>query len=116
MNTRNTNIFVVLCAITLLSACSNEPSIKSASMDKVTIGAPANKFLEAYDLAKKECQKNTRKAIYITDETADLKEVSFECIGEEEKVVADAETNTEMAEDSAMDTQMEAEPAEDAPQ
>jgi hypothetical protein len=105
MNTRNRNLFVTFGFIVLITACSNEPKIKSATEDKVVVGASAEQFLDAFDLAKKECEKNTRTAHYIPDDNVDMEIVSFNCVGQEEEVVAEAEADT--------GTAMEAEPVMD---
>lgn len=95
MNTRNRNLLVTFCFIALMTACSNEPSIKTASADKVVVGAPAKQFVSAYELANKACQKNTKTAHYIPDDNVDLEVVSFNCTGQEEEVIAETDATTE---------------------
>jgi hypothetical protein len=99
MNTTYINKFVVLSFIMLNAACSTGPTIDSATSDMVVISAPSEQFVEAYDMAKKECLKYTKTAHYITDQTADLGIVSFNCIGEEieEEVVAEESASEEEA-------------------
>ncbi len=104
MNTQNRKLLTAFCFIVLVTACSNDPKIMSSTSDRVVIDAPAEKFLDAYNLAKKECEKNTKTAHYIADDSSDLDVVAFNCIGQEEDVVAEAtseespaaETNTEV--------------------
>ncbi len=67
----------------LMTACSNQLTIQSVTTDKVVIKAPPENFIDAYEVAKKECEKNTKKAEYITDDTAGIEVVSFNCVGEE---------------------------------
>jgi hypothetical protein len=113
MKTRNRNLFVICCFILLITACSNEPSIKSATADKVIIGGPPEKYTTAYELAKNECQKNSKKAQYIPDDTTDLKEVAFKCVGDEaEAEVAIEETATEAAAEETTTETEEAPPTE----
>lgn len=100
MYIRNSKIFTIACFILLIAACSNEPSIKSATSDKVIISGPPEKFTAAFELAKKECLKNTKTAEYIPDSTVDLKEVAFNCVGPgaEEEVAATEETEEALTE------------------
>jgi len=98
MYIRNSKIFTIACFILLITACSNEPSIKSASSEEVIIGGPPEKFTAAYELAKNECLKYTKTAEYIPDNTADLSEVTFNCVGSE--VEATEETATAAVEES----------------
>ncbi len=102
MNTRNIYLFASLCFSILLAACSNGPVIKSATKDKVDISSPPEQFIEAYDLAKKECEKYTKTTQYIPDNTVDLKDVAFECVGEDIEVVAEA---TEPVEETATEVE-----------
>lgn len=95
MTMLNRNLLLIFSFITIFSACSNQVTIKSSTPDKVVISAPAEKFVEAYDVAKKECEKNTKIAQYIPDETKDLREVSFNCFGEDPEEVATAENAEE---------------------
>jgi predicted metallo-beta-lactamase superfamily hydrolase len=113
MNTRKRSLFAITCFILMITGCSNDLTIKSASSDKVVIvGNPAN-FTEAYEMAQKECQKHTKSAIYITDETADLDVVAFECVGEEvETEVAESETQ---AEEAPIETEAEVQTTEEGP-
>jgi hypothetical protein len=98
MNMQHRNLLATFCFIVLITACSNEPSIISATPDRVVVTGPPEKFVAAYDKAKKECEKNTKNAIYIADTEADLKEVAFDCIGEEAEVVAETTTEEEPTE------------------
>ncbi len=93
----NSRLFAIACFILLTTACSNQPSIKSATSDKVIIGGPPDKFTSAYELAKIECQKNTKIAQYIPDNTASLSEVAFNCVGLEAEATEEATTTTEAA-------------------
>ena len=104
------NIITICCFFALITACSNEPSIKSATPEKVIIGGPPDKFTSAYELAKIECQKNTKTAQYIQDHSANLKEVAFNCVGSE------AETEQATVEETATEDKAETEqaPVEDA--
>ncbi len=106
MKIRNRKLFITFCFIVLITACSNEPKIKSVTEDKVVVGAPAEQFLGAYDLAKKECEKNTKTAHYIPDDNIDLEVVSFNCIGQEEEVVAETEADTEAEADASMEEEI----------
>tara|TARA_R110000782_G_scaffold65058_1_gene132461 strand:- start:755 stop:1120 length:366 start_codon:yes stop_codon:yes gene_type:complete len=87
---RNSKLFTIACFILSVSACSNDPSIKSASSDKVIIGGPPEKFTAAYELAKAECQKHTKIARYTPDSTTNLSEVTFNCEGSEVEAIAEA--------------------------
>jgi hypothetical protein len=111
MNTQNNNLFVIFCFIVLIAGCSNQPKIISATEDKVVVKAPANKFTNAYDLAKKECEKNTRTTKYITDSSESLEEVAFDCIAPvvEEEVVAETEAATSTEEENVAESDTEAE-------
>jgi len=108
MKTQNINLFIILCLSILVTACgSNSPVITSATADKVEIKSPPDQFIEAYDLAKKECDKNTKTAHYIQDNTVSLEEIAFDCIGEEVEVaveesepVEDATTEIEATEEN----------------
>lgn len=111
MKTDNKKLLITFCFITLITACSNDPKIKSATEDTVVIGAPAENFLGAYDLAKKECDKNTRTVQYFSDDTTDLEVVTFNCIAQEEETVAEADTDTETeAEADTTEEDLEEEP------
>lgn len=92
MYIRNSKLFAVAYFALLITACSNEPTIKSATSDKVIIGGPPEKFTRAYDLAKIECQKNTKIAQYIPDNTASLSEVAFNCVGPEIEATEESTT------------------------
>ncbi|HIF50391.1 MAG TPA: hypothetical protein EYQ42_02460 [Thiotrichaceae bacterium] len=99
MNSLYRNLFVIFSFITLITACSSQISVDDVTDNKVVISAPPEKFTEAYDMAKRECQKNTKIAQYITDETSDLNEVAFNCISAEELAAAEAaETQTDEVE------------------
>jgi len=98
MYIRRSKLFAIACFILLITACSNEPSIISATSDKVIVGGPPEKFTAAYDLAKKECLKNTKTAEYFPDSTVGLNEVAFNCMSPEEKLAATEEIATEVEE------------------
>ena len=102
MNTRNINLIAIFCFSILLTACGSGPVIKSATKDKVEISSPPEQFIEAYDLAKKECGKHTKTTQYIPDNTVDLKDVAFDCIGEDIEVVAET---TEPVEETATEVE-----------
>ncbi|MBL1142772.1 MAG: hypothetical protein HND53_12150 [Proteobacteria bacterium] len=99
MNTKN--ITIALWFTLFLAGCSNQTSVQSTTSDKIVIIGEPQSFLYAYDMAKKECEKENKKTVYIADQNAGLDEVSFECVIEEEEVVANAETEA--------DTEMEGE-------
>lgn len=100
MNTGNRRLFIIACYILLITGCSNEPSIKSATADKVIISGPPEMFTPAYELANKECEKNTKTAQYIQDHSTSLKEVAFNCVGPEtEEATVEAATDTDTEED-----------------
>ncbi len=111
MYIQNSKIFTIACFILLITACSNEPSIISVTSDKVIIGGPPEKFTAAYELAKKECLKNTKTAEYIPDTTVNLKEVAFNCVGPEAEEEA-AATEETITEDEADTDETEELPAE----
>ena len=83
MNTQNRNLFVTFCFIVSIAGCSNGPSIQSVTDDKVVISAQPEAFVQAFELARKECQKSDKFAQYISDETTSLKEVAFNCVAPE---------------------------------
>jgi predicted metallo-beta-lactamase superfamily hydrolase len=98
MNSRKRSLFAITCYILMIAGCSNDLTIKSASSEKVVIAGDPKYFTEAYEMAKNECEKHTKSATYITDETADLNVVAFQCIGEEvETEVAESEAQSEEA-------------------
>jgi hypothetical protein len=112
---RYSKIFTIACFILLIAACSNEPSIKSATSEKVIIGGPPERFTAAYELAKNECQKNTKIAQYIPDNTTGLSEVAFNCVGaegEEEAATTEETTTENEADTEEMPTEVEENPAE----
>jgi predicted metallo-beta-lactamase superfamily hydrolase len=109
MSTRNRNLFVIFYCIVLITACSNQLSIQSTSDDKVVISGPPEKFVDAYEMAKKECQKNTKNAEYITDETASLNLVAFNCVGQEVETETVAETATEAETETATESEADVE-------
>ncbi len=62
-NTRNRNLFVILCLFNLITGCiqtSIQTSIQSATSDKVVIRAQPEKFLEAYHMAKMNAKKTSK--------------------------------------------------------
>ncbi len=106
MYIRISKIFTIACFFLLVAACSNEPSIKSATAEKVIIGHPPEKFTAAYELAKKECLKHTKTAEYIPSNTASLSEVTFDCVGpESEDEVTATEETTAVNEPEATETE-----------
>lgn len=108
MNTQNRNLLVIFCFIVLITGCSNHASITSVTSDKVVIKAPPEEFVDAYGVAQKECQKNTKNAKYETDETTALEVVAFNCVGEEAEEVA---TETEAAPEETEEVPAETEEA-----
>jgi len=104
MNTRNRDLIVITCFVVLITGCSNAPSIKSATADKVIISSPPGQFTTAYELANKECLKNIKTAKYMPDSTVGLKEVAFHCVG--------PETEEEAGATDEMTTEVEAKPEE----
>ena len=104
---------VVILFSFLISACSNQAEIISASEEKVIVKAPAGSFVEAYDLAKKECQKYTTSIAYATDESAPLEEVAFDCTGEKLEPVAEVQETavSETVEQTQEETVVEEETA-----
>jgi hypothetical protein len=94
MNILYRNLLVIFCFIVLITACSNQVSIQSITSDMVVVKAPPENFIDAYDAAKKECEKNTKKAEYIPDDTVGLEIVAFNCVGEE-VAVEEIATETE---------------------
>ena len=97
MNFCNHSLFLIFSFFLLLmTGCSNQVAIKSATPDTVVITGPSEKFVDAYHMAQKECQKDAKNASYIADATADLGIVTFNCVGEEvateTQTEADAET------------------------
>ena len=93
MDTRNTYFIIFLGLFSLLTACNDEARVKSSTEDRVTVSAPAKKFVLAYEKAKNECQKYERTALYAPYEFDGLGEVAFDCLAPEvEEEVAAAET------------------------
>ncbi|GJM05226.1 MAG: hypothetical protein DHS20C09_12170 [marine bacterium B5-7] len=107
MYIRNNKIFTIACSILLISACSNDPSIKSASSDKVIIGGPPEKFTAAFELARVECQKHTKIARYIPDNAASLSEVTFNCEGPETETTDEVATTSSTEETTTEQTPTE---------
>jgi hypothetical protein len=95
MTSKSRNLFIIISFLVLFAACSGGPSIQSVKDDKVTISAAPEDFLEAYEMAQKECKINNKSASYIADQTSSLKTVAFDCIGEEVDTVAEAEAETQ---------------------
>ena len=97
-NTQLRNLTILFILSVMVSACSNSPKIVSASEDKVILKAAPESYLDAYDMAKRECDKNARIAQYITDGTDSLNSVAFNCFdpNAEAEVVAEAEAETEI--------------------
>ena len=116
MKPRNTIIVAIAFISLMMSACSSSPKITSATEEQVVIKAKPEKFLDAYDIAKRECDKNARIATYITDGTDSLGEVAFNCFNPnpEPEVVAesDVDTATEEITESVTDENSLEEPAE----
>ena len=106
MNTRNRNIFIIFCVFVLITACSNQLSIKSVSDDKVVISGPPEEFVNAFGLAKKQCEKNNKFAQYVPDETASLQEVTFNCVGEEAAVEPQIDTESQTETPTEMETEV----------
>ena len=101
------NLIAIIFISTMMTACSNSPKIISASDDQIILKAKPESFLDAYDIAKRECDKNTRIAQYITDGTESLNEVAFSCFdpNAEAEVIAEADVDTtaEEAEEGAFE-------------
>lgn len=116
MDSKNRNLFIIFCSFVLITACSSGPSIKSAKDDKVIISAIPENFLEAYQLAQKECKKNDKSASYIADPASDLKEVAFDCVGEETEAVVEPEVEVETEVETEIQTEMETTPEEEPTQ
>jgi hypothetical protein len=118
MNTRNRKLLVIFCFVVLITACSNHPILQSATSDMVVIKAQPEMFVDAYEMAEKECQNYTKNAEYIPDETVDIKIVAFNCVGVEAEEVATeteeapAETEEAPAETEEGPTETEEAPAE----
>lgn len=110
MDSKNRNLFIIFCSFVLITACSSGPSIKSVKDDKVIVSALPKNFLEAYQLAQKECKENDKSASYIADPASSLKEVAFDCVGQEIETVTEAEVETEIQ------TEMETTSAEEPTQ
>ena len=109
MNARIKNLLIIPCLLSLMTGCGNQPKIASITVDRVVVSAPADKFVAAYDLAKNECQKNTRNALYVPDANADLEVVAFDCLGQEVAAETQPQTDTEaeVEIDLEMDSQTE---------
>ena len=88
MNTRNRNLFVILCLFNLINGCGITTSIQSATSDKVVIRAEPEKFTDAFLMAKDECQKYTKNTDFIIDGTASLEAVAFNCVEPEAEEVS----------------------------
>ena len=94
MKIRNICIFIIFYLIT---ACSNQLKIKSATADSVIITGPAEQFVAAYHMAEKECGKHTKKAKYVSDESTNLNTLTFNCnaaVEENPETEAQAEEET----------------------
>lgn len=89
MNIRIRNLLGSIPFVVMISACSNHPILQSATPDMVVLKAQPEMFIEAFDIAKKKCQENTKNAVYIPDYSPDIQIVAFNCIGEE--IAAEAE-------------------------
>jgi hypothetical protein len=113
MNTRNRKLFTIIFFSVMVSACSNQAKIISSSEDQVVVKAQPQSFTEAYDMAKKECEKNTRIAQYIPDGREDLNEVAFNCFNPNPEVVAEAavDENSEEQTEIAVETESTTETA-----
>ena len=81
----------------MIFGCSNYPKIISSTDDQLVLKAKPESFVDAYDVAKKECDKNARIAQYISNGTDSLGEVAFNCFdpNAEAGVLAEAEVDTE---------------------
>ena len=91
----------------MITGCSNQQLTKSVTDDKVIITGPPGQFTTAYHMAQKECQKNTKNAEYIPDDTAaGLEVVAFNCVGEEAEEVS-TETEEAPAETEEVSTEAE---------
>jgi len=88
MNTRNRNLFVILCLFNLINGCSITTSIQSATSDKVVIRAEPERLIEAFLMAKNECQKYIKNTDYIIYGTDSLKAFAFNCLEAEAEEVS----------------------------
>lgn len=96
MKIRTWHLFAIFCVVTMTSACSNDPMIKSSSSDQIIISAPPERFVAAFEIAKKKCEEHERKAQYAPDQATDLKTVAFNCLAPEaEAEVEETATETE---------------------
>ncbi len=80
MNINYQKYALIFSFIFILSACSDFPVVKSSSEDRVIVTGAANRFVAAYEKAKKECAKYERYPKYVPDETMGLKQTAFDCI------------------------------------
>ena len=94
MNARYKKLFIFTMFSLLLSACNKHPTITSATADKIITRSQPEDFTDAYHLAQKECQKNTRNAEYVSNENNDLNILEFNCVD----LQTGTETNTETTE------------------
>lgn len=97
MNIQIKDLTIIVLSGLLVSACSNSPKIVSSSDDQLVVKAEPESYLDAYDLATKECSKKARIAQYITNGTDSLDSVAFNCFdpNAETEATADAGTNVE---------------------
>lgn len=79
----------------IFTACSSGPSIQSANQDKVIISAQPESFVEAYEMAQNECNKNDKTALYVADPSSSLKKVEFNCVGQAVEAVTETQTEVE---------------------
>ncbi len=70
---------ILLVLISLITACGGQASITQSDENIVIIKANRVNFMDAYDLAKSECEKYEKKVRYIQDYSERLTVVAFEC-------------------------------------
>ena len=104
MNIRYRSLLIFFCLIILIAGCSNQATIRSVKDNKIIVYAPADRFNDAYELAKQECQKNEKIAKYITNGTTSLNNVAFECMSPEVEATTETGSQTETATDTTEKT------------
>ena len=110
-------VIAAACIITvgnLVTGCTIEPGIHSTSTERVVIKSDPDKFLRAYELAKRKCDENERPIQYVPDYSKDLTVVAFDCIVTEEELAAAAELEANIEETAAEEKIIEEEITEDS--
>jgi hypothetical protein len=96
MKFQNSKIIIIVISFVMIAGCKILTShTSSVAPDKVVLNEDPNDFRHAYDKANKECKKGDRKTVYIPDTTANLDQFTFECVAEEQEVVAEGENDEE---------------------